>query len=313
MNSQDSKNVASDQDDANQHQPPPPYQEGGAPPPPTSLSSPSQRPSIRRTFRIQYDEGKFPNRVRVYEQTNNLGEGHAHPLYWAKLHISKILGGGGAHMEFKKRISTSFSSPSAIAHDNAKKKDEEKKKGEEGEGKDIGTAKFHKLGKMRVDLKFRNENGGDVTTTTMTGYSGTTYAIMNFECFSSSSSSSSSIGASRGGGGGGGGSKGLKQGRRQMRWKRPGQGLSLVLVDPLLLHDNDGTDETTTKGLARMYFGGASNHVGEVTVFDEELARNERWFEEILIAGLAYVHLFRFLPNYAGGASSIGVGVGAAG
>ena len=136
---------------------------------------------------------------------------------------------------------------------------------------DIGSAKFHKIGSARVDLNFR-----DGKSTTMTGYSGTTYSIMNFTC------------PSAGAGG------------RRLQWKRPGQGLDLICVDP-----NDKDDK---KKLASIQFETLGKPVGEIAIGDDELGRDGHWVEEIVISGLAYVHLSKYMSNYAGGRSSIGVG-----
>lgn len=213
--------------------PPPPYQEASS-----SLSS--RQPPLR-TLRVQYDEGISPNRLSVFE-TTNLGEGQQ-PLYWAKLHITKLIS-GGAHMEFFK----------TAPHD-----------------EDVGSAKFHKMGSPRVDLTFR-----DGSSTTMTVYTGATYSVMNFTCFST---------GARGG--------------RRLQWKRFGQGFTLICADP--------NDHDENKQLASIHFGGSSNPLGEIVIEDHELGRDGHWVEEIMISGLAYIHLLKFMGNYAGARSSIGV------
>lgn len=215
----------------NEDNPPPPYHEAS--------SSSSRRPPVR-TLRVQYDEGKSPNHLRVFE-VNNLGEGQQ-PLYWAKLHLTKLFG-SGAHMEFK-----------TGAHD-----------------EDIGSAKFHKTGSAKIDLKFR-----DGKSATMTGYAGTTYSIMNFMC------------PSAGAGG------------RKLQWKRPGQGLDMICIDP--------NDKDEKKELASIKFSNMGDPVGEIAIGDGELGQDEHLVEEIMISGLAYIHLSKYMSDYAGGHSSIGVG-----
>ena len=214
--------------------PPPPYQET------SSSSSSSRRPSVR-TLRAQFDEGKSPKWLRVFEMTNP-GEGQQ-PLYTAKLHITSLLS-GGAHMEFK-----------IAPHDEK-----------------IGSVKFHKTGGGKVDLQFRNGK-----KSTMTGYTGVTYSIMNFTCPSAGT-----------------------EGRR-LQWKRPGQGLQLICLDP------NGKDEN--KQLASMQFETLGNPVGNIVIEDDELGRNGHCVEEMVISGLSYVHLLKYMQSYAGGRSSIGVGV----
>ena len=219
----------------NEDNPPPPYQEASS-----SLSS-SRQPRVRK-LRVQYDEGKSPNHLKVFE-VNNLGEGQQ-PLYWAKLHMTKLFS-SGVHMEFK-----------TGAHD-----------------EDIGSAKFHKTGSPKIDLKFRDDK-----STTMTGYAGTTYAMMNFMC------------PSAGAGG------------RKLRWTRPGQGLDMicVCVDP--------NDKDEKKELASIQFRRMGDPVGEITIGDGELGQDGHWVEEMMISGLAYIHLSKYMGDYAGGHSSIGVG-----
>ncbi len=135
----------------------------------------------------------------------------------------------------------------------------------------IGSAKFHKLGSPRIDLKFR-----DGKSATMTGYSGTTYSIMNFTCPSAGT-----------------------EGRR-LQWKQPGQGLDLICID--------SNDKDEKKELASMHFGTLGEPVGEIAIGDDVLGRDGHWVEEIMISGLAYIHLSKYMPNYAGGRSSIGSG-----
>ena len=192
--------------------------------------SPLSRPPLR-TLKVQYEEGSYPKHLSMFE------DDESQPIYWAKLHTTKIM--RGAHMEFK-------------THDN----------------KTIGTASFHKTGSAKVDLKFHN------VPTIMNGYFGTTYSLLNFTSQASG---------------------------QKLRWKRSSQAYNLVCIDPNEIE------------LASLNFGRSTKPCGEIEIFDPELAKGGCLLEEIFISGMSYIHLSKYMPSYAGGAGSIGLGVGSSG
>ena len=81
---------------------------------------------------------------------------------------------------------------------------------------------------------------------------------------------------------------------QKLTWKRPSQALVLECMGP---------DETA---IASLDFGRSTKPCGKLEIFDAEMAKGGKLLEEVMISGMAYIHLSRYMRNYAGGSSTIG-------
>ena len=158
---------------------------------------------------------------------------------------------------------------------------------ENDESQPLYRAKLHWTKIIKAHMEFQNHENKTIgtanfhktgtgkvdltfhgTSVTMDGYFGTTYSMLSF--------------ASQASG-------------HKLRWKRPGQAYHLTCID---------SDE---RELALLDFGRSDKLCGEIEIFDMELAKDRDLLEEVIISGMSYIHLSRYMPSYAGGTSAIGV------
>ena len=102
----------------------------------------------------------------------------------------------------------------------------------------------------------------------MRGYVGSTYSLLNFTSPTSG---------------------------QTLRWKQPKTPLNIICIDE---HDTE---------LAMLHFGQSTKPRGTFEIFDPELAKGGRPLEEVLISGMAFIHITLYMSSYAGGSSGMGM------